>query len=189
VTPKTALVPHLATTGRRRDGATDTEPVPPSAARRPGPVDAGRDRALTRTAATGVPATLAAIAALHAAWALGWRWPGGSDRALAETVVGPGAELPPPAAAWAVSGSLALAAGLVAAAARPGAGRLVRVGAKAVAGALLLRGAAGPVGDLAGGLDGRYERLDLLLYSPLCLTLGAGAALVARDGERAAART
>ena len=42
-----------------------------------------------------VPGTLVAIAALHAAWALGWRWPGGSDQALADHVISQGAELPP----------------------------------------------------------------------------------------------
>ena len=80
-----------------------------------------------------------------------------------------------------MAASLGLAAGLVAAAARPGAGRVARAGTWVVAGVLLLRGGAGPITDLAGGLDDRYERLDLLLYSPLCLALGAGAALVARE--------
>ena len=147
-------------------------------------VPIGRSRPVTRAAAAGVPTGLAAIAALHAAWALGWRWPGGSDRELAETVGGPGAELPPPAEIWEVAGALALAAAVVAAAARPRAGRLERAGTWAVAGVLLLRGAAFPVIDLAGGLDDRFERLDLLLYSPLCLALGAGAALVARGAPR-----
>lgn len=157
----------------------------------PGPfprlAGAGRHRTATTVATAGVPAGLASIAVLHAAWALGWRWPGGSDRELAETVVGAGAELPPRVAIWAVAGALALAGGLVAAAARPGAGRLERVGAWGVAGTLLLRGAVSPVADIAGGLDARYERLDLLLYSPLCLALGAGAALVARDAAAAPA--
>jgi len=137
-------------------------------------------RTLTRAAAVGVPASLAALAALHAAWALGWRWPGGSDREWVETVGGPGAELPSPAEIWAVAAALAFSASFVGAAARPEAGRLARIGAGAVAGVLLIRGLVGPVTDLAGGLDDRFERLDLLLYSPLCLALGSGAALVAR---------
>ena len=50
--------------------------------------------------AAAVPTALTGLAALHAAWALGWRWPGGSDRELAERVVGPGAELPQPEMIW-----------------------------------------------------------------------------------------
>ncbi len=152
---------------------------------------AARNRTLTNTAAVGVPTGLLTIAALHAAWALGWRWPGRSDRELAETVVGPGAKLPSPSAVLAVAGALTLAASLVGAATRPEASRLVRTGAWGVAGTLLLRGVVGPFTDIAGGLDDRYERLDLLLYSPLCLVLGAGAAVVAKEasGEATARRT
>ena len=93
---------------------------------------------------------------------------------------------PPPAAIWAVVGALALAASLVGTAARPEPARLVRAGSWTVATVLLVRGLAGPVTDVAGGLDDRYERLDLLLYSPLCLVLGAGAALVAHDASAGA---
>lgn len=60
-----------------------------------------------RLAAFVVPPALAAIGAVHAAWALGWRWPGGDDAALAERVVGNGAELPPASATWAVAAALA----------------------------------------------------------------------------------
>lgn len=150
------------------------------------PLGTGPNRTATSAAAVTVPAGLASIAALHAAWALGGRWPGGSDREWAETVGGPGAKLPPPAATWAVAGALALAASLVGAAAGPEPGRLVRAGSWTVATVLLVRGLAGPVTDVAGGLDDRYERLDLLLYSPLCLALGTGAALVARQASAGA---
>ncbi|MCP9489209.1 MAG: SRPBCC family protein [Solirubrobacteraceae bacterium MAG38_C4-C5] len=34
---------------------------------------------LARLSAVAVPSTLAGLAALHAAWALGWRWPGGDE--------------------------------------------------------------------------------------------------------------
>lgn len=148
---------------------------------------APRNRTLTSVATVGVPTGLVAIAALHAAWAIGWRWPGGSDREFAETVGGPGAELPSPAATWAVAGALTTTSSLVAAAARPEPGRLVRAGTWTVAAVLLARGLIGPVTDFAGGLDDRFERLDLLLYSPLCLALGAGAALVAREASGGAA--
>jgi hypothetical protein len=43
-------------------------------------------RGLGQAWGVAVPAVLAALAALHAAWALGWRWPGGSDRGGAAIV-------------------------------------------------------------------------------------------------------
>ena len=116
-----------------------------------------------------VPGTLVAIAALHAAWALGWRWPGGSDQALADHVVGHGAELPPDWLSGVVAAMLLTGAGVV----RAGAGGRLRLAAWAVAGVLLVRGAVYVPIDLAVGLDDTYSRLDLALYSPLCLGLGA----------------
>jgi hypothetical protein len=130
-----------------------------------------------------VPGTLVAIAAMHAAWALGWRWPGGSDQALADHVVGHGAELPPDWLTWLVAATLLTAAATVRAGAR---GRL-RLAAWAVAGVLLARGAVYVAIDLAGGLEDTYSRLDLAIYSPLCLALGAGTVRLltrARDAVR-----
>jgi hypothetical protein len=129
------------------------------------------------------PPTSSSSAAASPASTRPKRWPGGSGREWAEPVGGPDAELPTSAAIWAVAGALALAASLVGAAARPQPARLVRAGSWTVATVLLVRGLAGPVTDLAGGLDDRFERLDLLLYSPLCLALGTGAALVAREAS------
>ena len=37
--------------------------------------------------------------------------------------------------------------------------------------------------DLANGLDGSYDRLDLAIYSPLCLALGAGTAWLLTRGS------
>jgi hypothetical protein len=49
------------------------------------------------------------------------------------------------------------------------------------------RGVLGPLSDAFTGM-GTYERLDLTIYSPLCLTIAAGAATVAWSaGERRAA--
>ena len=36
---------------------------------------------------------------------------------------------------------------------------------------------------MIGGLDSEYARLDLAIYSPLCLALGLGAAVVARGSR------
>jgi hypothetical protein len=130
-----------------------------------------------------VPAALAALAALHAAWALGWHWPGGDERAFAERVIGHGVtEAPPAAATWAVAVALLAGAGVVRAVATGSESRLLRRATWGVAGVLLARGAVFIPLDLIGGLDEIYDRLDLAIYSPLCLALGAGAAAVAMDG-------
>lgn len=145
---------------------------------------------LVRLSGVAVPAVLAVTAVIHAAWAYGWRWPGGSDSALAERVVGPDAALPSAAMTWAVA-ALILVAGMLVRAAAVGTSAIARVGAWGVGAVLFLRGALYIPVDLAGGMDDIYERLDLAIYSPLCLLLGAGAMVVAgaaRDRARAAVR-
>jgi hypothetical protein len=140
-----------------------------------------------RASAVAVPPALAALSALHAAWALGWRWPGGDDAGLAERVLsrserqrlGPGG-LPPVPLTWTVAAALFGAAGVVRAAGG-GASRRVRGAAWAVSAALIARGALSIPADLSGGPRDTYQRLDLAIYSPLSLALGAGtAAAVAR---------
>ena len=159
--------------------------------RRPeiGLVDTILDRA-GRAGAMAVPPALAALGALHAAWALGWRWPGGDDRGLAERVLsrsererlGAGG-LPPVPLTWTVAAALLAAAGIVRAASGA-APRPVRGAAWAVSAAFLARGAASISADLVGGPADAYQRLDLAIYSPLSLALGAGtAAAVARTGR------
>lgn len=133
---------------------------------------------LTRALGLTVPAGLAGIAAVHAAWALGWRWPGGSDQAFAERVIGTG-EVPPEWATWAVAGLLATAAGMVRSTAKGRDSAVIRAGSWTVAGVLLTRGVGGLATSLAGGRQNIYQRLDVAVYSPLCLALGAGAALLA----------
>jgi len=149
--------------------------------------DAGRPDRLTRSLGVAVPAALTGIAAVHAAWALGWRWPGGSDQAFAERVIGSG-EVPPEWATWAVAGLLAAAAGMVRATATGSGSALLRAGSWTVAGVLLARGAGGLAASTAGGLEGVYARLDVAVYSPLCLALGAGAALVSERTSVGGAR-
>lgn len=140
--------------------------------------DAGRPDRVARALGVAAPVTLAGIAALHAAWALGWRWPGGSDEAFAERVIG-SSQVPPEWATWAVAGLLLSAAAMVRATAEGSESTLVRAGSWTVAGVLLARGAGGMGASLAGGLDSIYARLDVSVYSPLCLALGAGTALIA----------
>src|SRR5688572_12858826 len=120
-----------------------------------------------------VPGTLVAIAALHAAWALGWRWPGGSDQALADHVVGHGAELPPDWLTGVVAAMLLTGAGVV----RAGAGGRLRLAAWAVAGVLL-----GARRRLRPDRPGRRPRRHLLPPRP-------GALLAAVPGARRGNRT
>lgn len=136
--------------------------------------------------APAAPLSLAALAALHGYWALGGQWPGNKDGSLGETVVGPGAELPPPSAVWAVTGLLTGSAAAVASAAAAwGPTRLARAISRATGAALLARGAIGlPVSHLTGRYT-RYGRLDILVYSPLCLALGAAVVRVARAEAQA----
>ena len=118
-----------------------------------------------------------AIAALHAYWALGGIWPGQDKESLARTVVG-GRPMPGPSATWVVAALLLAAALTVLAAgglvALPLPHRLLRGAALLATGLLWLRG-------LVGFFDFRirpatvgspFARLNLYLYSPLCLVLG-----------------
>ncbi len=130
---------------------------------------------------TGVAAiVLIALALLHAYWGLGGLWPGTTPGTLAAQVFGgpPGTRLPPAVACYAVAVLLVLAAWLVLTAAGllPPAGlsvSLVRLGAFGVAGALLLRGGLGYVLPRLTSGNPTFARLNRLIYSPLCLSLGA----------------
>jgi len=169
-----ALLEDLLDNAERAAGGNPAAPPPlPRLLRVANVVEGGVIRLRRDPLAWLVPGTLAAIAALHAGWALGWRWPGGSDRALADHVVGHGAELPPDWLTWVVAGTLLAGAAIVRAAAGGARGRL-RLAAWAVGGVLLARGAVFVPIDLARGLDDTFSRLDLAIYSPLCLALGAG---------------
>ena len=144
---------------------------------RPRPLDCAGVVAVDVTACA-----LTAIAALHAAWGLGMTWPGTDARSLAQKVVG-GSVFPSPTACFVVAGLVTAAAALVAARAHPKAQPLQRIpqplavlGVTAVAAVLGLRGAMGMVGSATGLLasTGEFRRLNLAIYSPLCLALAAG---------------
>lgn len=132
-----------------------------------------------RLSGVAVPTALVGLAALHGAWGLGWRWPGGSDSAFAERVIGSG-EVPPNWATFTVAGLLLAAAGLVRSASQGSDSAPVRAAAFTVATVLLARGGAGLVLSLGAGLDTIYQRLNVTIYSPLCLVLGAGTLLAVR---------
>lgn len=126
---------------------------------------------------------LAAIGFLHVVWAFS-SWPLADRAGFADAVVGvPEADLPSRGLTLLVAAALLLAALVVAAQGnaigRLGPDWLFRLGTWAVAAVLLLRGLGGLVTSavLDSGTE-TFRRLDLLVYSPLCLLLAAGAAAV-----------
>ncbi|MFJ1702118.1 DUF3995 domain-containing protein [Kitasatospora sp. NPDC088346] len=141
--------------------------------------------------ATGivVSAGLAATGALHAVW-MRSPWPLASRAEFADAVVGVGEErAPTPAMCAGVAGLLGVAAALVGAraGALPAVGPAwsAKAGSAVASGVLLARGLGGPVLYGSGRIarTERFVRLDRRYYSPLCVALGAGAALVAVRGR------
>lgn len=142
-------------------------------------------RTCTVLAGYAAAGTLAGIGALHGYWATGGRWPGTESRTLAETVVGPaGTKMPTTPMIVGVAVLLEVAALVLL-------GRLgiwgrrlpqwiFRWGTIGLAAVLVLRGSVGMVTSLADGRSSPYTQLDVALYSPLCLGLGAACAAVAR---------
>jgi hypothetical protein len=167
---------------------------------------AATDAATTRTAVTGITGTgtdgttraaawtsaavLGAIGVLHAVWAF-TPWPLDSAAQFADTVVGVGEdELPTPPMDFAVAGLLVAASGLVLGAAgatrRYGPSWVYSAGTWTVAGVLGVRGLGGLVTsgfELGRGTDS-FRHWDLVLYSPLCVALGALTAHVALRTRR-----
>lgn len=169
-----ALLEDLLDNAERACGGTPAPPPPlPRVIRVADAVEGGVLRLRRDPLSWVVPGALAAIAAIHVAWALGWRWPGGNDRAWADTVGGQGSELPADWETGIVAATLFAGAAIVRSGARGAAGPL-RLAAWVVAAVLLVRGVAFVPRDLAGGLDDTFSRLDFAIYSPLCLALGAG---------------
>jgi len=126
------------------------------------------------------------LAGLHLYWSVGGRWPGHDEESLARMVVGgpPGMRMPGMTACLVVSVLLVAGAVVVlgAAGVLPLPIALMRPAAYVLIGVFLLRG----VGGLFDGLfrpathGSSYARLNLMLYSPLCVTLGVIAWLCTR---------
>lgn len=128
-----------------------------------------------------VPPVLLGLGVLHALWATGSAWPAASRTDLAHWVLGESASMPPDAATWTVAAMLVAAAAGVHLASRGSRSRHVAPLVWATGLALMARGAVWPPIDLANGLASDYDRIDLAVYSPLCLLLGLGTLAVARD--------
>jgi hypothetical protein len=146
-------------------------------------MNANRTALITRIAGRIAATLFAAIAGLHVLWAVGISWPASSKAQLAEAFGFTADTLPPPPAILVVAGLLLAAALLVSA--RAGLFRvripdwMAGVGTWTVAVVLLGRALMG-LGSI--GMDEVAARLDVALYSPLCLVLGALTVVVARTG-------
>jgi Protein of unknown function (DUF3995) len=124
---------------------------------------------------------LAAIAGVHAYWALGGLWPGDSEEDLVRTVIGePGRRRMPPV--WMTIVVTILLAGIAAwpvflspLAADIGGKPLMLFGSAVLAVIFLLRGVAGylPAWRRRHAAE-PFARFDRTRYSPLCLVLAAG---------------
>jgi hypothetical protein len=121
---------------------------------------------------------LALLAALHAYWGSGGFWPGRDSESLARIVVGspPGTPAPGPGPCWAVAvvllGAMAVVLGAAGLLPLPVPAGWVRGATLFGAAVLLLRGLLGWGASLARRKTGTpYFRLNILLYSPLCLFL------------------
>lgn len=120
---------------------------------------------------------LAAVSALHAAWALGSSWPAPDRKGLAGLVAGTDT-MPGPIECCAVSVALAAASAVTAGAGgEHRAARLARIG---VATALLARGVCGLTGQtrllVPWTPSPHFTELDRRVYGPLCVVLAALAA-------------
>ena len=123
---------------------------------------------------------LLVIAALHAAWGLGWRWPSGSEIALARTVVGRTGitRMPSLASCLTVAALLAgaslwplCASGLVTA---PWPRRLTQFAGLGLAAVYIGRGIAGYLPAWRRRFSEQpFASLDRRIYSPLCVLIGA----------------
>jgi Protein of unknown function (DUF3995) len=130
---------------------------------------------------------LVALAALHAWWGVGGRWPGHDERSLVELVVGRTRSMRMPGfvRCMLVASALFAAAGLVALQGKviavdfgmPGE-RLVQAGFWIAGAVFALRGLAGFIPQIFAYADGTpFASLNRRFYSPLCLLIAAGFAV------------
>lgn len=132
-----------------------------------------------------VALTLLALAALHAYWGLGGVWPGHDRKSCARAVAGfRGIDrMPPPVACFAVTVALLAAASLALVLGRPPTTALMRLAGMGAALVFLARGIAGftPAWRrLTPELP--FARNDRRFFSPLCLAIGTGFAILALRG-------
>jgi hypothetical protein len=135
-----------------------------------------------------VAAVLFVLAALHAYWGVGGVWPGADAASCARTVGGfPGvASMPGPGPCFAVAAALAVAALLAAAEgglSLPLPSPLLDLATLGAALVFLGRGIAGFTPSWRRLTPEQpFATLDVRYYSPLCLAIGAGLAILAING-------
>jgi hypothetical protein len=135
-------------------------------------------------AAALVTIMLGLLAALHFYWGLGGRWPGHDDRSLVEMVVGRTRDMKAPDfwaclfvtfALLAAAALVALHGGLLRLSLPDWVRVIVQVGFWTAFAVFAARGVAGFVPAAFRYAEGTpFARLNLLLYSPLCLAIAAG---------------
>lgn len=135
--------------------------------------------------AFGLAAILLILAALHAYWGFGGFWPGHDAKSCARTVIGSRGvtTMPAPSACFAVTAMLAVASlialaqgGILALGLPTILWSLVTLGVMLV---FLGRGVAGYVPAWRRlWPEQPFARLDVRLYSPLCLAIGIGFAVL-----------
>jgi hypothetical protein len=142
----------------------------------------------TRRAGLALSGLLAADGLAHLYWATGATWPAADARALSLAVLG--AEVPfTPPVVLPLAAALFTASAAVGARAQGRGGRATALVTGAVAAGLTVRGLAGAAWALgleAGVEDAgpAFHRLNLLLYTPLCLGFGWAAGRVLRRSPR-----
>ena len=129
-------------------------------------------------------AVLVVLAALHAWWGLGGRWPGRDESSLVELVVGRTRAMRMPGflpslfvafALLAAAGLVAIQGKVISASLDPPAQWLAQAGFWTACAVFALRGIAGfipPIFAYARGTP--FARLNRLFYSPLCLLIAGG---------------
>ena len=127
---------------------------------------------------------LLVIAAAHAYWGTGRIWPSRSAADLARTVIGDGrTRMPPPWSCFVVAGLLAVVAALPWVMLRWPQDHLVLVVTIVVSAVFFIRGSAGYSPRWRSRFSAEpFAKLDIQLYSPLCMALAAGFLLLLARG-------
>lgn len=144
--------------------------------------------AARRRAGAAVASLLAADAVLHAVWATGVTWPADSTAALSQGLLN--ADVPfTPQVLLPLVAVLTTAATCVHAHAHAWGGARIRafthLATGAIAVGLTVRAIAGVVWVFGVGADSgsTFYRLNLLVYTPVCIGFGYAAARLARGGR------
>ena len=131
---------------------------------------------------------VAAIALLHAYWAVGGLWPGRTPEELANIVVGsphmrgPSSPRLTAVVAAMIAGAAAWPLLLAPLVSQYPAPELAAAGSWALAAVFLLRGIAGFMPAMAPHSAEPFASYNRKYYSPLCLALGAGFLIFAPNG-------